>query len=65
MRVLKTKRGKRQDKPLLSGNEAWCSQHNVVVVAGQPIGQWVVLEGCSVNLGPFSKMCNLYRRSLL
>ena len=49
MRVLKTKRGQRQDKPLFSGNEAWCNQHNVVVVAGQPIGQWVVLEGCSIN----------------
>ena len=32
-------------KPLLSGDEAWHNQHNVVVVAGQPTDQWVVLKG--------------------
>ena len=46
MRVVKTKRGKRQDKRFLFRNEVWCSQHSVMVVAGQPAGQWIVLEGC-------------------
>ena len=45
MRVMKIKRGKRQDKPFLSENEVWCSQHCVMVVARQLVSQWVVLEG--------------------
>ena len=45
MRVMKIKRGKRQDKPFLSENEVWCSQHSVMVVAGQLVSQSVVLEG--------------------
>ena len=51
MTVVKTKRGKRQDKPsqakpFLFGNKVWCSQYNVLVVAGQPAGWWAILEGC-------------------
>ena len=46
MRIVKTKRGKKQDKPLLSRNEAWCIQHNVMVVAGQLASQGAILEGC-------------------
>jgi len=42
MRVLREVRDK--TKLLLFGNEAWYSRHNVVVVAGQPADQWVVLE---------------------
>ena len=45
MRVVKTKRGKRQDKLFLSRNKAWCNQHSVMVVAGQLAGQWAILEG--------------------
>ena len=38
-------RGKKHDKPFLSGNEVWCNQHNAMVVVGQPASQWAVLEG--------------------
>ena len=40
-----SKEVKDKTKPLLSDEEEWHSQHSVVVVAGQLIEQWVVLEG--------------------
>ena len=42
---IKGSKKQNKTKPLLSGNKAWHSQHNVVVVAGQPANQCVVLEG--------------------
>ena len=32
-------------KLLFFGNEAWCSDHKVMVVAGQPANQGAVWEG--------------------